>query len=213
MPKLIDLTGQKFGRLIIVEYVEKYQYLCQCDCGNKKIIRIYDLKSGHTKSYGCLNIEKITQRSIKHGHQIGRKTTKIYNVWATMIQRCNNSNSKQYKYYGGRGIIVCRRWLKFENFNEDMGKTWKPGLTLERRKNEEGYYPDNCEWVTRIEQNRNRRNNCFIACFGKTQLLIEWSEETGISYNALWRRLYKYRWSTEKALTTPVRKRRKYNGV
>jgi len=205
----IDLIGQKFGRLIIVKYIEKYRYLCQCDCGNKKIVRIYDLKSGHTKSCGCLNVEKIIHRSIKHGHQRNRKATKIYNVWAAIIQRCTNANDKHYKNYGGRGITICKRWRKFENFNEDMGKGWKRGLTIERKNNEKGYYPDNCEWVTQKEQNRNRRNNLLITCFGKTKLLIKWSEETGIPYGTLRRRIFEHYWSIEKALTMPVKKYKK----
>ena len=126
-----------------------------------------------------------------------------------MKQRCTNPKHKSYENYGGRRITICDRWLNsFENFNEDMGESWKPGLTIERRKNEEGYYPENCYWATRKQQQRNRRNNHLITCFGKTQCISVWSEETGISAPAIRQRL-KLGWLPERALTELVRKRKK----
>ena len=137
-----------------------------------------------------------------HGHNKNR----IYLTWNQMIQRCTNSNNKEYLNYGGRGIKVCKRWLKFKNFYEDKGKDWKPWLTLERRDNKRGYYPDNCYWATRKQQARNRRNNLYITYDGKTQLLIEWSKETEIPYGTLYNRIYILKWSSQKALTMPVKK-------
>ncbi len=206
---MLKLIGQKFGRLIVLKRMNKdkqgnYCWLCKCDCKKETIILGSSLRSGNTKSCGCLQKEIVT----KHGHNRGNKQTKIYQSWRDMIQRCTNPNHKYYKDYGGRGITVCKRWLKFENFNEDMGKSWKPGLTIERRKNKEGYSPENCYWATRTEQQRNTRYNRLITCFNKTQLLIEWSEETGIPSNIiLWR--INHGWPPEKALTEPVKKRKK----
>ena len=147
-------------------------------------------------------MEITKQRSIKHGYS----KTGFYNSWANMTKRCVNSNHISYKNYGGRGIRVCKRWLKFENFLEDMGKSWRPGLQIERIKNNKGYYPDNCCWATREEQNKNKRNNLYVEHDERRQLLVEWSEETGIPYDILYNRIYILNWPPGKALTTPVRK-------
>lgn len=126
-----------------------------------------------------------------------------------MIQRCGNLNHKQWKNYGGRGITVCERWLKFPNFLEDIGRNWKLGLTLERKDNNKGYYKENCRWATIKQQARNRRNNRLISYNGKTQCLAAWSEEYNILSSTLWARLYKYGWLMEKAITTPIRKHKR----
>ncbi len=139
--------------------------------------------------------------------------TGIYHSWQDMIFRCTNSKYKSYKNYGGRGIIVCRQWLKFENFNKVMGKNWEPGITIERKDNDKGYFPKNCYWATRKEQARNRRNNRLILYCGKLQCLAVWSEETGILSETLSARIYRYGWSIRKAFTTPVRKRKKMKGM
>lgn len=215
MPQLIDLTGQKFGRLEVLGRVENdknrhSRWLCRCNCDDQnKIIALgANLKSGHTESCGCLGMEETIERSTKHGHTKNGKPTGEYQSWENMIQRCTNPKNKQWKDYGGRNIKVCKRWLhSFPNFLEDMGKR-PPRCTLERRNNNKGYSKKNCEWVTRKEQNRNKRNNHLITCFGKTQLLIEWSEETGIpDYVIRWR--IKHGWTPERALTEPVKKYKK----
>lgn len=127
-----------------------------------------------------------------------------------MIQRCTNPNDKRYKNYGGRGITVCKRWRNsFEKFLEDMGEPPTKEHSIDRINNNGNYCKSNCRWVTRKEQNRNKRNNRLITYKGKTQCLIEWAEEYNINYDTLWCRIYKYGWPIEKALTTPVKKRRK----
>lgn len=211
MSKCIDLTGQKFGRLIVVKRVENdksgnLKWLCQCNCDDKNEIIILggNLVSGHTKSCGCL----AKTNALKHGHNRKGKTTRTYRSWHMMIQRCTNPNYSQYKDYGGRKIKIHKRWMKFSNFLIDMCE--RPlGHTLERRENDKGYCKKNCYWATWEEQARNRRNNRLITCFGKTQLLIEWSEETKIPYFTLRARIYKLGWSLKEALTTPVGERRK----
>lgn len=211
---LIDLSGQKFGRLKVIQQVEndkhgKRKWLCKCNCENKNkiVVSSSDLRRSHTQSCGCLRKELLTSRSTQHGHSKIGKVTKIYSVWSAMKQRCTNPRNKNYKDYGGRGIKVCERWLKFDNFNKDMGKDWKYRLTLERKKNWKGYYPGNCYWATWNQQQRNKRNNHLIHCFGKTQSLVEWSEETKISEDTIDQRL-KRGWDVKDALTTPVRNHR-----
>lgn len=216
MGKLIDLTGHRFGRLIVIKQTSKTKrgqsrWLCQCNCDlEKKIIVLgYNLKNGHTQSCGCLQKEKLTERSTKHGYSGNNKT---YRSWDGMIQRCTNPNNKKYPIYGGRGITICKRWRNsFEDFLKDMGEHPSPGYSLERINNDKGYYKKNCRWATPKEQARNRRNNHLVTCFGKLQCIAAWSEETGISKNTiLWR--LNNGWSPEKALTTPVKNtRRKIN--
>lgn len=217
--KFIDLTGQRFGNLVVVRQTSRgnrnrIRWLCVCDCKKEKVFLSSNLTSNHTRSCGCLLKEKTKQRFTKHGHTKNRETTIIYRIWADMIQRCINPNSKNYLRYGGRGITVCRRWEdSFENFLEDMGEAPR-GLQLDRINNDKGYCKENCRWATRKEQARNTRTNRLIICFGKTQCIAAWSEETGILHETLRKRIYLLNWPIKKALTTPVKeyKKRKSDG-
>ena len=149
----IDLKGQKFGKLMVIEKAGKSKhghlmYKCMCDCGNIKNVRSASLRNGNTQSCGCFN---------KDSHIIhGMSKTPTFSTWRGMINRCRNQNYPNYSLYGGRGIMVCERWLKFVNFFKDMGE--KPeGLTIDRKNNDLGYFKDNCRWTTRAEQSRNQR--------------------------------------------------------
>ena len=130
--------------------------------------------------------------------------TLIYRVWNSMIQRCTNPNLDNYNRYGGRGIKVCNRWLKFEFFYADMGD--KPeGFSIDRIDNDGNYEPKNCKWSSMKEQQRNTRRNRFIEHEGITKPLIEWSEELNINYRTLISRMNKG-WSTERALKKQLRR-------
>lgn len=134
--------------------------------------------------------------------------TKIYNIWASIIQRCNNKNHKQYKDYGGRNppIKVCKRWSDkngFKNFLKDVGEIPK-GLTLDRINNNRGYNPKNWKYSTYKEQQRNTRKNINITFNNKTQCLKDWAIELKINYDTLWHRIYTLKWSIEKAFLTPL---------
>jgi hypothetical protein len=139
-----------------------------------------------------------------HSQTHGKSRTKEYRTWSNMMTRCNNENYKDFKNYGGRGISVCERWVKFINFYEDMGGQ-KRGMTLDRIDCDKNYSLENCKWSTMKEQENNRTNNHRVTFKGETKTLMQWSESLGIKYSTLGMRLLTYGWSVEKALTTKVR--------
>lgn len=159
-----DHTGQRFGKLVAIEYVGstgakgKAQWRCVCDCGGEKICKAENLLRGKSKSCGCDRHENRVAQVTKHGHARGDngKPTTTYRTWHSMLQRCLNENTGQYEDYGGRGITVCDRWRSFENFLADMGE--KPsGLTLDRIDVNGNYELSNCRWATQHEQAINKR--------------------------------------------------------
>lgn len=151
-----NLVGQRFKRLTVLELAgtdksRNRKWLCQCDCGEQKVILGIHLKSENTQSCGCLSRESSSMRNLTHGQS--RKTT--YRIWDAMRRRCSDPNNPGYKWYGAKGIRVCDKWQKFAGFFEDMGVR-PPGLTIERRDSHGNYEKDNCEWATVTKNLRNR---------------------------------------------------------
>lgn len=183
MAKVIDLTGQKFGRLTVLKRTEnskagKARWLCLCDCGNHKIITGNSLESGNTISCGCYRREIVKNLNCRHFDSKSR----LYNAWQNMYSRCNNENNTKFKYYGGRGITVCNDWKDYMVFREwALKHGYSDDLTLDRIDVNGNYCPENCRWVTWTQQQRNRRSNHIVA--GKT--LMEWAEITGLKYQTL----------------------------
>lgn len=208
----IDLTGQRFGRLVVVAYLGRRSnglWMTFCDCGNKSAVESGDLKRGHTTSCGCWKSE------CRRTH--GKCHTPEHYIWSTMIQRCENVKDKSYARYGGRGIRVCERWRRsFADFLTDMGQ--RPALpntpagratvSIDRIDNNAGYFPENCRWTTSPENSRNTRQNVIFEFNGQSNCIAAWADKFSIKYSTLLERLRRG-WSIERALTEPVKPWRK----
>lgn len=161
---MIDLVGNKYGRLTVIEFVElknhKTYWKCACDCGLTVIVTGNNLRSGNTKSCGCLHRESIASvgaANTKHNESHNHKT-RLYGIWAGMRQRCNNPNKDAYKYYGGKGVKVCEEWNDYSKFKEwALSNGYNDSLSIDRIDANGNYCPLNCRWLT-ISENTARAN-------------------------------------------------------
>lgn len=185
MTKILDITGQRFGKLtaIKLDHVRNQQacWLFKCDCGNFKIARATNVKCGSIKSCGCARKDRVPAR-LKHGYAYRGKITKEYRTWTGIISRCYNKNEKNYKYYGERGIKMCEEWRKsFESFYKDMGDAPTPDHSIDRIDNDKNYEPSNCRWVTGREQRRNTTRTVWLTYNGRTMIQSDWARELNVN--------------------------------
>lgn len=204
----LNLSGQRFARLVAIEKAgHKTQdgrvlWKCVCDCGAEVIVTAGHLRSGNTKSCGCQKADATAQRNRDNARH-GMTKSPTWISWDQMIQRCTNPLHKSYPRYGGRGIVICKRWLEsFEAFLADMGER-PDGKTLDRRRNAGNYEPGNCRWSTPKVQSNNRSDNVVIEFQGRSQTIAQWAEELGMSRQALRYRLNNG-WTTEEAMTAKL---------
>lgn len=198
--RFVDLSGQRFGRLTVIEHHGKDKYshnlwLCKCDCGNVKITETNSLLKGGCSSCGCLKREETIMMNTTHNHS----NTRLYNIYARMKARCYKESNKDYKHYGGRGIAICKEWLdSFENFYDwSMANGYSDNLTIDRKDVNGNYEPSNCRWVSMKVQGNNKRTNIFYTYENETHTLSEWSEITNVKYITLY---HSYRNGTLKNL-------------
>ncbi len=186
--KFLDVTGRVFGRLYVMNPIieEKFpiKFLCKCECGKTISTTSSRLLNGNTRSCGCYRTELFLKKITTHG----KYGTKVYETWHGMKTRCLNSKDPSFKWYGARGIKICDRWMRFENFYQDMGEPSK-GMTLDRIDNNGNYGPGNCRWVSFEENNNNKRNNVLIEFNGEKKTISQWSRKMKIKRNILTYRL------------------------
>lgn len=180
--KGIDLTGHKFGKWTVVKLEKRpgdsaWYWICRCECGAESSIRGTALRGG--KSSGCA---RCSSRNLTHGQSRMGQWTREYGIWSGMTQRCVNPNNESFHRYGGRGITVCERWMKFEAFFEDMGPSPSPFHSIHRIDNDKGYCKENCRWATQREQQANRSNSVLVTCGRKTLCAAEWARRLDIDY-------------------------------
>lgn len=158
-PRFEDLTGQTFHYLTVLyrtESVRGTKWHCRCICGRETDVMAPKLKSGRTISCGCMGLKHATEAKIKHGDALYRKTERLYNIWAAIKRRCYNPNVDAYKYYGGKGVVMCDEWKNYKNFKAwALGNGYQSGLTIDRIDSNGNYCPDNCQWIT-FSENRAR---------------------------------------------------------
>lgn len=200
MGKFIDLTGQKFGKLTIINKADKRSssgsiyWNCKCDCGNVTVVIGRHLKNGHTKSCGCLHIKqakeqarRMSQNNIKHN----KSNTRLYHIYKCMLNRCYLKVHKFYKNYGGRGITICEEWkndfIIFYNWAIENG--YKDNLSIDRINNDENYEPSNCRWLSVKEQANNRRTNILYEYQGEIKSLKFICEKFNAKYGTVRKRI------------------------
>lgn len=193
--------GTRFGRLVYIGGEQKLKIRCKCDCGKEGWFDKYSVLHGTSKSCGCL------RRDTNLTHGLLSERSHLYNSWSNMTQRCTNPKHPSYRIYGGRGITVCLDWLDCSKFAEwAKANGYKPGLSIDRIDNNRGYYPANCRWATRKEQQRNLSFNRNVEYHGRTMCVGAWAEELGIDYRTLLNRLDRWK-DVERAFTEPIHKK------
>ncbi len=195
----LDVSNKRFNCLSPIKRIDKHNWLCKCECGNECIINIYHLLDNHTKSCGCGKNINILNRT----HNMSK--THLYQCYHSMLKRC-----KYDKIYINKNIKVCQEWLdSFDTFKIwALNNGYNDKLTLERKNVYDNYKPNNCCWVSKSEQPKNKTTTIYLTYNGITKSLLEWSKDMGISRQTLYMR-YNRGWNVEKIFDKPLKVRRK----
>jgi len=203
-------NGQKYNRLTLLKLVEKDKYynalwLCKCDCGTEKVVRVASVRNGMIQSCGCLNSELTKARKPGKTHGFANKE-RLYEIWKNAKRRCYDKNNKRYEFYGGKGVAVCEEWkndyLKFRDWA--MSNGYQELLSIDRIDNDGNYEPGNCRWATVEEQMNNQSRNRMLTYEGKTKTMSQWAKKLDITYGAINHRVQRD-WSMERIANTPAR--------
>ena len=207
MSRLIDLTGMRFGRLVVTGRISRGArkskapvWHCICDCGGETATTRGNLKTGKAQSCGCRI--KDVNIALRQTHGMAGKHP-LYQTWSSMRKRCNCPTDHAYPRYGGRGISVCARWDNFETFIEDVGERPSARHSIDRKDNDGNYEPGNVRWATAREQEHNKATCLHLTFLGRTQAATDWANQLGLNYLTLYYRL-KRGWSVDRALGTPT---------
>lgn len=206
-----DLIGKKINHILVESYDKKHghnhKYLCTCVCGRTLSVFRGALisKKSPIQSCGCAARRESSLRTgkLSVAYKHGMVHTSIYWRWCSMMGRCYNKSAKKYPRYGGRGISVCPRWHKFENFFQDMGHP-PNNLSIDRIDTDGDYTPENCRWADQKTQQNNRANTRYISAFGETKKITEWADKTGINSKIIRQRIDRDGLTAEVALSKPV---------
>lgn len=207
------MVGCSFGEWVVVAEVDrvvgdKRRWLCRCRCGTIREVYYYHLKSGASRSCGCLQRRVCSERNRTHG----KAATPEYRIYHGMLKRCYNRKSSGYRSYGAQGICVSPRWLTgcgdmggFECFLADMGQRPSEAYSLDRIDTYGNYGPDNCRWATDTEQNNNSRRCRYVNIGGNIKTITSWARHYGIPVSTVYARLGRG-WSVVDALISPIRR-------
>lgn len=201
--------GQRFERWTVIRGMTlpngRAGCVCVCECGTRRVVPRAALRAGASQSCGCRGREILKNRVFIHGHTGHGRRSRLYRIWANMKARCLRPNNKDYPHYGGRGIRICKRWLKFENFLADMGEPPTEKHSLDRINNDGNYTKKNCRWATMKEQRQNTRLTVFVEHEGRRQTVSQWADELGKDYGQVYRKLFptsagKKRWTMDEII-------------
>ena len=208
-----EWLGKRFGRLTIIDFTHAkppcrgWQWVCRCDCGNTKTFMPGDIKSGKSRSCGCLHDEVCVEKATKFRYSV-KEYKRLYSIYNWIKRRCYRESEPRYKDYGARGIKMCDSWLNpvdgFDNFVEwALLNGYNADMTIDRIDVNGDYAPMNCRWVTLTEQALNKRDTLWVTYKGERIPLMALCNRLGVCYDTVHNRVYSLNWDIEKAVETP----------
>lgn len=200
---LYQIKNKRFGRLFVIDKASgRGEWFCRCDCGKTGVFASSNMRNGSTKSCGCLGAERRLKAITKHGLTGSLE----YKSWSGMKKRCLQKSSKAYRYYGGRGITICKRWRNsLLNFVADMGPRPSPAHSLDRVDNSKGYAPGNCRWATFLDQARNKRTSRRFTYMDQTLSLPQWAKEFNLPMKTVYYNRANNGWPIGRIFKTPIK--------